>query len=238
MIIRRSLVVGVAAAVLLAAAPLAVAQTVDDIVAKNLDAKGGLAKMRTVQTMKQTSRMTMQGTETTLTMYGKRPNLVRQEVTVQGQTIVMAYDGTTPWAVNPLLGSSSPVVVTGPQAAMIREQSAFDGPLVDYKERGAKVELVGTEALGNAKVFHLKMTSKAGQIQHVYIDTTTFLEVKLVSEEMGRLEQELMDYRDVNGIKVPFHIRVTQNGVVQTEIRIDKVEFNIKVDDALFRLPK
>jgi outer membrane lipoprotein-sorting protein len=238
--VRRTLTVG-AAVMLLVVGRAAWAQTVEEIIDKNLQAKGGLTRMRAVQTVKQTSRMTMQGAEAQLTMVGKRPNLMRQEIQIQGQTVVMAYDGTAPWMINPLLGSSSPIVVTGPQAEMIREQSGFDGsPLVSYKENGSRVELVGTEASGDAKVFHIKLTSKTGQIQHIYIDTTTYLDTKLVAESpgMGTLEQELMDYREVEGIKVPFHIRLKQNGVVQSEIKVGKVEFNVKIDDAMFRIPK
>lgn len=237
--VRRVLTVGTAALMCLVVGRVASAQTVDEIVEKNLQAKGGLTRIRSVQTVRQTGRMTMQGMEAQLTIVAKRPNLMRQEMAIQGQTMVMAYDGLTPWIINPLLGSTSPIVMAGPMAEQTREQSAFDGsPLIDYKEKGAKVELVGgTEALGAAKVFHLKLTSKTGQVQHIYIDTTTFLDAKLTSE-VGMLEQELMDYRDVEGIKVPFHIRIKQNGVVQSEIKVDKVEFNVKVDDAMFRMPK
>jgi outer membrane lipoprotein-sorting protein len=213
-------------------------QTVDELVTKNLAAKGGLERLRAVKTVRQTSRMTMQGIEAQFTMLGKRPNLIRQQILVQGQTIVMAYDGAVPWMVNPLLGSTSPIVVSGPQAAMIREQSSFDGPLVDYKERGTKVEFVGADAVDGRKAWHLRLTSKTGEVQHCYLDAATYLEMKLVSDDMGKMEQELSDYRDVEGIKIPFRVRLMQNGVVQSEIKVDKVEFNIAVDDAAFRLPK
>ncbi len=220
------------------AEPPELIQTVDELVEKNLAAKGGLARLRAVQTVRQTSRMSMQGVEAEVTVLGKRPNLMRQQILVQGQTIVMAYDGAVPWMVNPLQGSSNPIILTGPQAEMVREQTAFDGPLADYKERGTKVELVGAETLDSAKVFHLKLTSKTGQVQHCYLDASTYLEIKLVSDGVGRMEQELSDYRDVEGIKVPFRVRMIQNGVLQSEIKVDKVEFNVKADDTLFRIPK
>ena len=141
--------------------------------------------MRAIQTVRQTSRMSMQGMEAQLTMVGKRPNLMRQEITIQGQTVVMANDGTTPWMINPLLGSTSAIALTGPQADLTREQSAFDGPLVDYKTRGSTLELVGTEPLGAGKVHHLKLSTKAGIVQHIYIDTETMLDTLLVIEGAG-----------------------------------------------------
>jgi hypothetical protein len=110
---------------------------------------------------------------------------------------------------------------------------------VDYREKGLTVELVGTEALGTAKVHHLKVTTKKGLVQHYYLDATTALEVKLVTEtDTTTIEQELTDYREVEGIKIPFVIRTSANGVKQGEIRLEKVEFNVKIDDAIFRMPK
>ena len=237
---RRRLTLGTAALAVLLVGQVASAQTAEEIVSKNLQAKGGLTRIRAVQTVRQTSRMSMQGMDAQVTMLGKRPNLMRQEIVIQGQTVVMAYDGTTPWMINPLIGSTNPIALTGAEGDLTREQSAFDGPLVDYKERGSTLELVGTEAVGTTKAFHLKLTSKAGIVQHVYVDTTTMLDTLIVSEGVGpgKLEQELLDYRDVEGIKVPFTIRAKNNGVVQFEIKVEKVEFNTKIDDAVFKMPK
>jgi outer membrane lipoprotein-sorting protein len=238
---RKVLAVGIAGFVALAGVRAAAQQaplTVDDIVAKNIAAKGGLAKMKSVQTMKQTSHMSMQGMEATLTIFSKRPNLIRQEIQMRGQTVVMAFDGVAPWTLNPFNGSSGAVLLTGPQADMVKDQSSFDGPLSDYKEKGSKLELVGIEPLGATKVVHLKLTTKTGSVQHVYLDAATYLEAKLVADDMGKVEQELGDYRDVNGFKVPFRIKVMQNGVLQSELIVDKVEFNIAMDDGMFRLPK
>jgi outer membrane lipoprotein-sorting protein len=216
-------------------------QTVDELIARNLESKGGLARMRAVQTSKQTSRMNMQGMESPLVVYAKRPNMVRQEIAMGGRMMVMAFDGVTPWLVNPHAtgGSTAPIQLTGPQADSLRQDSDFDGPLVDYREKGLTIEMVGTETLGTAKVHHLKLTSRKGLVQHYYLDVTTALEVKLVTEsDTSTVEQEFSDYREVEGIKFPFVIRTSINGVKQGEIKVEKVEFNVKIDDAMFRMPK
>jgi outer membrane lipoprotein-sorting protein len=214
-------------------------QTVDELIARNLESKGGLARMRAVQTSKQTSRMNMQGMESPLVVYAKRPNMVRQEISTGGRTMIMAFDGVTPWVVNPLVGSTTPIQLTGPQADSLRQDADFDGPFVDYRDKGLTIELVGTETLGTAKVHHLKLTSRKGVIQHYYLDATTALEVKLVTEtDTATVEQEFSDFREVEGIKFPFVIRTSINGMKQGEIRVEKVEFNVKLDDALFRMPK
>ncbi len=238
--IRRSGAFALAAvcgfAVAVRSAPQA---TVDELIAKNLAAKGGLERLKAVNTIKQTSVVTLQGVDTPMTVYSKRPNLLRQEVKVGGQTVINAFDGVTPWIINPLVGPPIPIVVTGPQADMIREQSSFDGPLVDYQGQGYTIAAEGLETTGDRVLIHLRLTSRTKQVSHLYLDAITFLEAKLTNEmDKMKLEQEFSDYRDVDGIKVPFLIRTLTNGVVQSEIKVQKVEFNTKMDNTLFSLPK
>jgi outer membrane lipoprotein-sorting protein len=228
-----------AAGMLMVAASSASAQTVDDLVAKNIEAKGGLEKLHAVQTVKQTSTLDMRGMQASIVVYGKRPNLLRQEVKLGDRTIINAFDGTTPWMINPLAGTDRPVVITGPQADMIRDQSSFDGPLVDYKDKGSKVELVGRETVEGRAYDHLKITDKDGQVQDVYLDGATGLEARLVTTSAaGTFEQDLSDYRDVDGIKVPFAIRTLVNGVEQSRITVQSVAFNVDVDAGMFAVPR
>lgn len=237
--VRRSVALALVAVCGFVALGQTAAQSVDDLVAKNIQAKGGLERLKSVQTIKQTSRMTMQGMEARMTVYSKRPNLLRQEVAMGGQTIINAFDGVTPWIINPLAGSPRPIAVSGPQANMIREQSNFDGPLVDYKAQGYSIDLVGLETLGTRKVHHLRLTGVSRQVTHLYLDAETGLEVKLASEvENLKLEQEFSEYRAVEGVTIPFVIRTLTNGVPQGEIRVETVQFNVPVDDAIFRMPR
>jgi outer membrane lipoprotein-sorting protein len=238
--IRRVLFVLIATGGLGMPGTAAFAQTPDELVARNVKAKGGMDKLRSVQTVKQTGRVSMQGFEAKQVIYAKRPNLLRQELNMGGQLVIMAFDGRTPWMINPHLGAVAPITMSGPPADMIRDQSSFDGPLIDYKEKGSLLDLVGLETLGDRKVHHLKLTDKNRQVQHVYLDAETGLEVKLVSQnEIGQsFEQELSDYRDVEGVQIPFSIRTFANGVQQGQIVVEKVEFNVKIDDTIFRMPR
>lgn len=240
---RTALVVALIAFV--AAVPSASAQTADDIIAKNVEAKGGLERLRAVKTVKQESQLTINGQQSSVLVYAKRPNMLRQEILVNGQTIINGFDGKTPWVVNPLSGMKGPMVVSGAQADEIRDQSDFDGPLVDYKVKGYRAEFVGTETVQGRSLHHLRLTAKNQHVLHAYLDVLTNLEVRLVSEAsaapgaaMVQLEQELFNFREVDGIKVPFAIRTIVGGRVQTQIAVTHVEFNVPIDDALFKLPK
>ena len=229
-----------AIAAFLFSAGTASAQTVDDVLAKYYAAKGG-AKWQSLDSMRMTARVVTQGIELPMTMVSKRPNLMRQDMSFQGVSIVQAFDGTTAWGINPMAGSSEPAAIEGAMADALREQADFDGSLVDYKAKGGTVELVGTEDLNGKKVHHLKLTKKGGQVQHYYLDAETALEAKVVVEtDMGAgpvtVETLLSNYQTVDGFPVP--MTITQNAPTgQVVITVEKVEFNVPLDAGFFKMP-
>lgn len=229
---------------LLLSAAAAHAQSVDELVAKNMQAKGGAEKWKSVSSVRMTGTITMQGTGMPLIVYAKRPNLTRQEITLPpDRRLVQAFDGTTGWMINPMMGSDAPQELPPPVSEMMRNTSDFDGPLVNYKEKGNTIEIVGQEKLGDKDVHHLKITMKGGTVQHYYLDAATGIELKKAEEvDMGtgqkqRLETEMADYQQVEGVMVPKTVRQLMNGKPVVEMSIDKVEFNTGVDDRLFRMP-
>jgi len=224
----------------LTARGVAAAQTVDGIVAKYYQAKGG-DKWKATQSMRITARIVTQGIELPMTLVTKRPNMMRQDMSFQGVAIVQAFDGDKAWGINPMMGSTEPTEIPGPTAAALKDQADFDGALIDYKTKGHTVEFVGTEDLNGAKVHHLKLTTANKQVQHYYLDAETGVESKVVVEaDLGAgpmtIETELSNYQMIDGIMVPMSIR--QNAPTgQVVITVDKVEFDVPLDDALFKMP-
>jgi outer membrane lipoprotein-sorting protein len=240
---RRSLTGLAAALSVVVLAVTAHAQTVDELVAKNIKAKGGAEKWKAVNAVKMSGRMTVQGMELPLTIYAKRPNLSRQEITLQDKTMVQAFDGTTPWTINPMMGSDTPQEITGPQGDMMKSDADFDGALMDYKDKGHTIELVGTEKLDGKEVHHLKVTKKGGTVQHYFLDAESGIELKTSAEiEQGgakqNIETELSNFQEIEGIMVPHTIKQSLNGTPVVQMTIDKVEFNPAVDDGIFKFPK
>jgi outer membrane lipoprotein-sorting protein len=215
------------------------AQSVDELVSKNLAAKGGVDKLKGVQTMKLTGTISAGGMNAPFTISSKRPNLARQETELQGTAMVRAFDGTTPWM---SMGGQTREI-TGPEAQATREQADFDSPLVDYAAKGNRIELVGPDTVDGAKVFHLKVTTKSGQIQQYFLDAETGLEreTSVTLNQNGQditVDSLLSDYREVSGLKIPFKIKQTVNGTPVTELTIEKAEFNVPLDDSVFKMPK
>jgi outer membrane lipoprotein-sorting protein len=249
---RRSVpVIALAALLVISSAPAVSAQpavsaaqpTVDTLVARNLQAKGGEAKLKAIQTMRMTGRVSIQGMELPMTIAAKRPNLMRQEMQIQDKRIVTAFDGQKAWMINPMMGTESPQELTGPQADMAKDQADFDGALVDWKAKGHTLELVGAEDVGAVKTQKIKVTKKNGQVQYFFLSPDTGLEIKTTTEVLQggstmTVETELSDYRSVDGIMLPHALKTSINGTPTASIVVEKIELNAPLDESTFTLPK
>jgi|KBSSwiStaDraftv2_1062776.scaffolds.fasta_scaffold116186_2 hypothetical protein len=238
-------VIGVLAlgVVLAASAARGQTPTVDEIVAKNLAARGGLDKLRGLQTMKMTGTINVQGMDMPLTVMTKRPNLLFQEMTMQGQRMVSAFDGAKVWAINPMLGPG-PRELTGQQADMIRDQASFDGPLVNYKDRGDTLEMAGSADLGGAKAWKLKLTRKiGGRSMFIYVDADTGLEKQWSAtvDQSGMtidVDTVMLDYQPTpEGVLVARSMRTLVGGQQQGLLKVLTVEYNVPIEDAAFQMP-
>ena len=220
----------------------AAAPSLDALVAKNLQAKGGEAKLKAVQSMKMLGKVTIQGMDLSMLITTKRPNMMRQEMQFQDKKIVQGFDGTTAWMINPLMGSETPQEMTGPQADLAKDQADFDGPLLDWKGKGHTLEYVGTEEVGGAKAHKLKLTKKNGQTQYMYLDTESGIDLKTtVQVPQGAatmtVETEMSDYRPVEGIMMPHALKTSINGMPTGSIVVEKIELNVPLDEAQFKMP-
>jgi hypothetical protein len=217
--------------------------TLDDLLARNLKARGGVARLKAVQVMRFEGTMeTAGGTEVPTTIYMARPNLIRQEAQVDGRTAVQAFDGRRGWAMNPMMGNS-PIEVPGEIARRMADQADFDGPLVDLETKGHRLEMVGPDKAGETPAIKVKLTKKSGEQQFIYFDAATALEIMTRGEvdQEGRaltIESRYSDFRTIDGITLPFGVEVLVNGQRQQKITLSKVEFPSTLDAELFAMPR
>ncbi|MCA1628887.1 MAG: outer membrane lipoprotein-sorting protein [Acidobacteria bacterium] len=228
------------------AAVSATAQTADEIIAKHVTAMGGMAKLNAVKSMRLTGKMTVgPGIEAPAIIEFKRPKNVRLEITLQGMTAVQAYDGANAWQIMPFQGNKNPEAMGEDERKNMEEEADFvEGPLVNYKAKGHKVELIGKDKVEGSDAYKLKITLKNGDVQTVYLDADTFLAVKAEGKRMVRgseVETESFsgDYKEVEGLMIPHSLEAGQKGSPQRQrITIEKVEINPAVEDARFKMPE
>jgi hypothetical protein len=219
------------------------AQNVDDLIKKNVEARGGLEKLRAIKTLRVTARIQSDGMSFPLIIHIKRPGLVRGDATVQGAMLVKAYDGENAWQINPFEGVKEPDKISGYDAKEIIDLGDIDGPLVDYKAKGNTVELVGKEDMEATPVFKLKVTLKDGDVQYIYLDAVTYLELKETENRKedgatNEVETSYSAYKSVAGVMFAYSSENRVNGAIDEQMTIEKIEVNVPVDDAIFKMPK
>jgi outer membrane lipoprotein-sorting protein len=221
------------------------AQTLDEILAKNLEARGGIDAILAIKSARASGTMTMgPGMEAPFTWEWKDPNRFRIDFTIQGQTGTQAFDGDKGWMHMPFMGKTDPELVPEDQYKDMAQQADFHGSLVNYKEKGHQVELIGKEDIEGTEAFKLKVTLKDGDVLNMYLDAEYFLEIKVEGHhKRGDTNvvrtTTLGDYKDVNGMMFPFSISNSQEGMPGSQtITFDKIDMNIDIDDARFAFPK
>jgi outer membrane lipoprotein-sorting protein len=221
--------------------------TAQQIVDRNVRARGGLEAWRAVNTLTMTGEMGAGGkTEAALpfVLSLKRPLKSRLEITFAGKNAVQVFDGTQGWKLRPFLNRDDVEPFKRDELESAASQAELDGPLVDYARKGTRVELAGTEKVEGKKTYKLALTLKSGAKRFVWVDASTFLERKTSGDPRkldGRprsVEIFTRDYRTVGGLKIPFVLETVVEGVKQRhKIVVKAVKVNPKLDDALFAKP-
>jgi len=224
----------------------AAAQTVDEIIAKNVETRGGLEALKAVQSVRITAKMSMMGAESPVRIEWKRPGKLRSEFEMQGMTGVLAYDGEKGWMIMPFTGDPNPQPMAEDQLKLAREQSdMIEGELVDYKEKGHTIELVGTEDVEGTEAYKLKITRADGDVVYTYLDTEHCLQFKQKSRRMvmgteTSFVTTIGDYKEVGGgIVMPHSFESTSPDMgMGQSFTIDTVEINPQIDDSEFVMPE
>jgi outer membrane lipoprotein-sorting protein len=240
MILRVFLLV-LAASVM--AVPRATAQTVDEIIASNIKARGGLEKIKSVQSVRATSKLSVGSFRAAVVQENKRPGRVREEVIIQGLVQIQAYDGKGGWQISPFGGRKDPELMSQDDSKTLMIDADIDGPLVDYTAKGHKAELVGHDAVEGTDCYKIKLSLKNGDVRYYFLDADSFLELKVESQSNIRgtvqyTETYYGDYEEVGGLYYPFAIESGEKGSdTRTKFTVSKIELNVPLDDARFAMP-
>jgi len=221
------------------------ALTADELVAKNIEARGGAEKLHAIQTLKLSGKLVVNGQfELAMMQISKRPAMYRNEASLQGLTAVQAYDGTQAWQIQPFGGRKDPEKLSADDAKDLAESADIDGPLVDYKSKGYTLDYLGTEDVDGTEAHKLKLTKKDGDVEIVYLDPDHFLEIRSLTQRIVHgveqvNETDFGEFETVNGVFLPFAIESGPKGVADKpqKISFDKAEINVPADDASFHFP-
>ena len=234
-----SLLLGLSCAVLLHG------QTAEELVRKNLLAHGGIDQIKSVKTLRLIGRLQSGSFTAQVGSDAMAPDLRRETFTVQGMTEIDAYDGSTGWKISPFEGRKDPELLGEDELRQLVEDADFYGPLVDYQEKGNKVEYLGHDSVDGDDAYKLKVTLKNGDIAYYYLDPETFLEIRVENVRFvrGAVQEDFREpgsYKLSGGVYYPFSLEYGSKlrPGSSTKVTVDKIEVNVPLDKKRFQMPE
>jgi hypothetical protein len=220
------------------------AQTADEVIAKHIEAIGGLANWKKVNSVVQTGTMTVQGTNldviiTTLNQKGSR-----QDINAMGMNNYIILTPAEGWRFFPIQGQQAPEAMTADDVKDGQDGLDVSGSLINYKEKGHSAEFLGKEDVDGTECFKIKLTQKGGKIETYYVDPKTYLLVKSISimKANGQEAEYITTYSNyqklTEGISVPMSLSVPLGPGFNVDLTLSKVEINKPVDEAIFKPSK
>ena len=219
------------------------AQTADDVIAKYVARVGGLERIQATTSVRRTGKFIGGGGfEAIVVQENRRPNLVREEFALQGMTAINAWDGKDGWKINPFGGKKDAETLSEDEMHSILLDADFDEPLIGYKAKGNKVELVGMDQVEGTDVQKLRVTLPNGDIRLYYMDADSGVpirmeETRLVRGTEQQYETSLGDYKPVSGWLMPFSIESGPKGQDKSTVHYEKIEANVNLEDKRFLRP-
>jgi hypothetical protein len=238
--------------VLCASIASAQAQTAEDLVAKNLAARGGAGALAAIHSYVTKGELRFPGdfklafTETRERLDPATDNCaVRVNASLQGLTLIQAYDGQTGWRVNPFEGRKDAERMGADEARALADEALIDGNLLSAGVRGARVDYLGREDIDGTNTYKLRVSQRDGTVFTDYLDPDVFLEIRVVENRTIRgaeqdTEYDLGDYERVNGVYFPFSIASGPLNSADSDkqvITIASGAANVPVSPALFAMP-
>ncbi len=173
----------------------------------------------------------------------QRPHKSRLEIEFAGATAVQVFDGTHGWKLRPYMGQLGAEAYTAEELKAALQQPDMEGLLIDYAAKGYKLALEGVEKVDGKDAYKLALTLADGQVRHVWVDSKTFLDVKMDgSRKLNGKERTvstyIRSYKNVDGVKIPDVVETRVDGIAGSEkIRIEKVIVNAQLDSGRFMKP-
>lgn len=222
---------------LVASAFIAKAQTADEIIAKHVAAVGGAEAWRKVTSLRQEGAMQVQGADVKITMTVVHGKGNRQDIAVAGMNGFMIITPTAGWNFMPFNGQTQPEPMTDEDIKEGQpELDAWD-PLVDYKEKGNTVELIGKDDVDGTECHKFLLTYKSGKTISLFVDPKSFHIIRSVAKQKSNGQEmevitNLSNYQKLpEGIVVPMSVSLPFG-----ELNITKVEVNKTIDESVFKL--
>lgn len=226
-------------AVSLAAAP-ARALTVDEAIARHIEARGGSQKWKEVKSLQVSGEMTAWSKKAPFTLERTRDNKYHLDSIQDEKKYEMGYDGQVAWAENAFMGEGARKLQGNDLGVLMRDLD-FPNALFTCKEKGYETKLLDKAEFDGAPAIGIELKRPDGKTETWYLDPKTYLEIGRMSpgSDFGRevpLRTYYDDFRVVSGVKIPFHVE-HQWYTRERIMSVKDAKVNAPIDEAIFKMP-
>ena len=213
------------------------AQPADEIIAKNIEAMGGAAKIGALTSVKRSGNLSAQGMDIPVVMTTAHMKGMRLDIEVMGTSNYQIITPDKGFMFFPIQQMTEPKELNAEMVKSAQSQLDLQGPLFNYKEKGNIVEYIATEKVEGSDAYKLRLTSKSGNIIYYFIDTKSNRVVKTSGKSKGPEGAEVdfetiySDYKqNADGYWFAYASTTPQGPMT-----FDKIETNVKVDENIFK---
>ena len=215
------------------------AQTLDEIISKHVDAIGGAEAWRKVTSIRQEGAMQVQGADVKVVRTVLNGKGSRQDIAVAGMNGYNIITPTAGWNFLPFQGQTQPEPLTEEDVKEGQPELDAQDELVDYKEKGTTIELVGKDDVDGTECFKLLVTFKSGKTESLFIDPKSYHIIRTISKQKANGQESDVTTNMSNYQKLPEGIVVAMSiSLPFGELNVTKVEINVAVDEAIFKPSK
>ncbi len=238
-------ILGLGAAQALAQSTTPPALSTDEIIARHIAARGGLAALKAIKTLRMTGTLRISGLDAQLGYEEDiaRPDSVRINATLQGLTAVQAYNGETGWQIQPFQGRKDPETLSGDDAKSLQEEADFEDPLIDAKNKGATIDNLGLKDVDGGPAYALRATLRNGDQQTFYLDPDAWLAFRVETRQVLRGSEQITvtdlgDYEKIEGVYFPLEQSSgPKDQPAQQTITYTKIDVNPPLASSQFAMP-
>ncbi|NOR14601.1 MAG: hypothetical protein GQ544_02740 [Candidatus Aminicenantes bacterium] len=214
-----------------------------EILERMIKAMGGRKTLEAVTdtTASGSMELIQMGMEGSVTVYTKRPNMMRMDIEVMGMTITQAYDGNIAWGVNPQTGSVEEMPEQ--QKEQFSREALGDAVYLHPDKHGIVFTYKGAEKIEDVEHHVLVMTYADGYETTLFIDGKTDLIYKALAVAPNMMtgmdsdvETIFSDYKELDGTMVAFSFTQYMDGEEFMVFTMDEIEYNTGLEDSLFKM--
>ena len=213
------------------------AQSVEDIINKYLEARGGKDKLKAIKSIYMEGSREMMGTMMAVKVTVVNGKLFRKDFEfggISGYTMVTPTEG---WSLIPMQSEKAKTITANTLITM-QEELDIAGPMTDYIPKGHKAELQGKEIVNGCQAYKINVRLRTGNEITYYIDKETYLLIQsrrisaAVNYELQEIVTDYRDYKLFDGIMFPQTISNPGSSIMAGSTTFNTIVLNKNIDES------